>query len=118
MMPMKDDVAFSYLKPCHIEVKNERLQDVDYTLVLKIDNNSSLNPKNLNIRINDNIMPLDNLKKETDDLYTYYLIDKGNILEKEAIYDVIFWLKEDAKDINPKQQLIFAFDLMNSSTTI
>ncbi len=118
MLPMKDEIAFDYLKPCHIEVKNIKSEDVNYTLVLKIAKGSTMDPKYLNIRINNNIKELQSLDKVIDNDYIYYIIDQGNILEKEPIYDIIFWLKEDTIISEVNKKLIFNFELIPSTVNI
>ncbi len=117
MYPMSDEKAVRYLKPCHLTVKNDMEQDIDYTLALRISKESTLDLNNLNILINDKVDNLINLNSLEEQDYTYFIIDSNNLIKNENEYDVIFWLNENTQNLAMKQELIFSFEIIDNSIT-
>ncbi len=115
MYPMSDEKAISSLKPCHLTVKNDLKEDIDYTLALSISKESTMNLNNLNILINDRVDKLTNLKCVEEYDYIYFILDNDNLINQKNEYDVIFWLNEDTSDLAMEQELIFSFEIIDNS---
>ena len=117
MYPMSDEKATKSLKPCHLTVKNDIEQDIDYTLALRISKKSTMDLNNLNILINDKVDNLTNLKKLEEQDYIYFIIDSNNLVRQENEYDVIFWLNENTQNLAMNQELMFSFEIIDNSIT-
>lgn len=117
MFPMRDEEAMQNLKPCIVSVINGTYILEEYTLILKIDKNSTLDYQFLNIGIDNMIYSLKDLYRQEEDNYYIFVLDTAQILGNTKKYEVRLWLNSMTGNDQQSKTLIMDFDLKNETTT-
>jgi hypothetical protein len=111
LRPMSNKEASESLEPYKLYVVNDTLTEEEYTLYLKIEKTSSLDYNNLNISINDSVIPLNELEMKEDLEYYYFTLDNNSIVGNTIDYDVKIWLDENTGNEAQGKSLSLTFDI-------
>lgn len=116
MFPMDDQDAMQNLKPCIVSVRNETYTLENYTLILKIDKNSTMDYQFLNIGIDNTIYTLKDLFRQEEDNYYIFVLDTDQISGNIKKYEIRVWLNNLADNNMQSKDLIMNFDLKHETT--
>lgn len=118
MFPMSNDYALKNVEATILTVSNDTFTPENYELVLVLDKKSTLDFKLLKIAINDNIYSLKNLEMFEEDHNFIFNIASGNIMGETKVYNVKFWIDENATDEVQGKNLELSFDLNKNTTNM
>lgn len=111
MFPIKDEEAIKNLKPTQIKVKNDTKTKEDYTLLLKISKESTLDYNCLNIALNNEISPLKDhfLLEDQNDIY--FSLDSYSVLGSPINYDFLMWMDKNTDNNMQGKTLKYSFEI-------
>jgi hypothetical protein len=116
LYPLKSEEAVEMLSPYKLSVVNDTLTEEYYTLFLKIDKNSSLDYKCLDILIDDKVYSLSTLDMSEDSDYYWFKIDDITIKGETFNYNIKIWLDENTENNMQGKSLNLSFDLVQNSS--
>ena len=109
--PIKDETSIDNLTPTTIYLRNDTRLRNDYRLAIKVPKNNELNYEYLKYSIDGKIGDLASSLTKDDNYYYYFVIDTGNLKEREDIHEMNIWIKEDTP--LSECQKSFTYELVN-----
>ncbi len=101
LMSVSDDYGLKNIETQDIVVYNYTKADATYTLVLRIDKNSTINIEDIRLNVNFEVQALTNYRFYEDSKYYYYIIDSDSIQGSSQKYVLSMWNAENIEqDIN------------------
>ena len=113
--PITNEEALTKIKSSKITVTNESWTAENYTLVLTISKDSTLDFNCLNIAINDEIQALNTLELKEDASNYHFIIDCNNLKADDKEYNVKLWIDEKTNNNMQNKKLIFSFEVKNGT---
>ena len=108
---VSDDYALRNIETQDIIVYNYTKADADYSLVLKIDKQSTVVIDNIRLNVNYNINYLKDFKSYEDSNYYYFIIDSDHIQGDSLKYVLSMWNDED-KEQNTNNTFDYEFIIL------
>lgn len=118
MYPMTTEDALNNLKASKIIVRNDSLTFEEYSVLLTISKESTLDYNCLNIAIDDLVMPLNSMDILEDEENYNFIIDTNNLKGEQKEYLVKIWMDENTGNEMQGKSLILSFELVKSITKI
>lgn len=111
MIPISDEVALNHIVPCEIQVINNTKTREDYSLVLKVSKNSTLDYRVLKIALNNNVSTLEShyILEDADSIY--FSLQTDSIQGERRNYDFIMWMDQNTGNDMQGKSLSFDFEL-------
>lgn len=111
LYPIKTDNAIKNLKKSKIEIINDTKTSEEYSLLLKIEKNSTLDYNVLNIALNDSVHPLKDLLIVEDANNYYFSLYTNSIVGKKETLSFIMWMDEKTGNEMQNKTLNYSFEL-------
>ena len=101
LVSVSDDYGLRNIETQDIVVYNYTNANATYTLVLRINKNSTINIDNIRLNVNHDVQSLNNYRFYEDNDYYYYIIDSDRIQGSSQKYALSMWNDENYKqDVN------------------
>lgn len=118
MYPMTTEDALNNLKSSKLIVRNDSLTSEEYTVLLTISKQSTLDYNCLNIAIDDLVMPLNSMNMNEDEENYSFIIDTNNLKGEQKEYLIKIWMDENTGNEMQGKSIILSFELIKSVTKI
>lgn len=111
MFPISNEKALKNINPSSIKVINDTKTKEDYTLLMKVSKNSSLDYHCVNISLNNNITSLAKLTINEDEENYYFLLDSNSIDGEIKEYQFRIWMDEKTGNEMQGKSLSYTFEI-------
>lgn len=111
LYPIKNESALKNLKKTQISIINETKTQEDFTVLLKIGKNSTLDYQSLNVAINDTIHSLKDLLIIEDHDNYYFALFTNSIVGATQSFNFLMWMDETTGNEMQNKTLNYSFEL-------
>lgn len=114
MYPMKNSDALTKVSDTTLTVNNESLTKENYSLLLVVSKNSSLDYNCLNIAIDNQIYALNTLPQKEDNNSFYFILASDSIVGSQKEYKIKIWMDESTGNEMQNKKIILSYDIVKS----
>lgn len=111
MFPISNEIALKNINQTTLSVINDTLTEEEYTLLLKITKDSTLDYHCLNVALNNKISALENKYIMENEEYWYFKLSSDTILGETKTLNFIMWMDEKTGNEMQGKTLNYAFEI-------
>lgn len=108
LFPMTDEFAIKNIDKTKLNITNKSSISKNYSLLLRVEQSSTLDIKNLKYSINNKIYSFTEEIETNDDEYKYYELINSSISKSEDI-EFCMWIKQTATNESMNKSLSYSF---------
>lgn len=111
MYPLKNEEAIQKLKPIRLRLTNNTKIKEDYTIIIKIKKDSTMDYRCLNIAFDEKVNRLEDLYFSDDDDNFYFILKTDTIRGEIKEYNVLIWMDVSSDPEMASKTLHYSFEL-------
>lgn len=111
LFPIEDELALKNLKRTNITVKNETRTKEEYTLLLKISKDSTIDISVLKVSVHNNIYSLKDILLLEDEEFYYFTLATDSLSGDAKQYNFLMWMNSETGNEMQGKTISYSFDL-------